>query len=330
MPYINVYKSALPNPEECLEIIKESEDLQKIGPYISIWDRWYDFGEKAQLAPTKDEKHWITLNDQHLGMLSKKDQHIFDTQNFLHVEINELVNFLLKDYISEWTTKEKFEEYKNDLKFNGMNSVFPEYINDWNFLSRNSKWIRCSYDLLKHNSETSKDRDFAIGYHTDNKASSDIMPGSHSIITVTIYLNDDYDGGEVSFLNEQGSEIITYKPKAGDVTIFPSYKPFFHAAEPVSGGHKYFIRYFLTILYDGSPEWKEGNEKFGPEVWKQIQEYRIMAEDKSGIHMKNVIYPGNTPEEKFLKWSDIYRKQIGTTGIPFFAEKNTYINGKEF
>jgi 2OG-Fe(II) oxygenase superfamily len=328
MPYINVYRSILPDPEKCVNIIKESEDLEKIGPYISEWERWYDFGFKARLEPTKEEKHWITLNSEHLGMLNEKEQHIFDSQDFLYNQIDGLINYVLKDYISEWASKEKFEEHKHDTNFRGMNSVFPEYIEDWNFLSRKGKWIKCAYDLLRHNAETPKEKEFAIGYHTDNKPSSNIMPGQHQIITVTIYLNDNYDGGEVSFLNEHGAEIITYKPKAGDVTVFPSYKPFFHAAEPVSGEYKYFIRYFLTIMYDGSDEWKEGNEKFGPDVWRQMQQYRIMAEDRSGIHMKNVVYPAKNPNENFLQWSEIYKKQLGTIAVPFFAEKTTYIDGK--
>lgn len=326
-PYINIYQSALPDPDKLLSVIKESENLSKLGPYIDPWERWYEFGEKARLQPHKETKQLTTLNSEHLGMLSAEEDKTFYDQENLFNEIDLAIDTVLKDYVNEWLTKE-LDESKFNSDWHGKKTIFPEHIKDWDIRSRSGNWVHSSYDILKHKSETHKQKKYAIDFHTDNKPSSDRMPGPKPIMTVTIYLNDDYEGGEVSFLNEVGSEIITYKPKAGDITVFPSYKPFFHAAMPVSKNNKYLIRYFCSYYYHGNEDYLSGVEKFGEDVWRKIEEHRIMAEDRSGMHMKNVVFPGEDQMETFKKWSEIFRLQSSTVAIPFFAEKVTYIDGR--
>lgn len=55
--------------------------------------------------------------------------------------------------------------------------------------------------------------------------------------SLLIYLNDDYEGGELHFnaLN------FTYKPKMGDLILFPSNHVFGHESRPVISGIKYAI-----------------------------------------------------------------------------------------
>ena len=60
-------------------------------------------------------------------------------------------------------------------------------------------------------------------------------------VSLVAYLNDDYDGGELSF----GKLGISFKPKAGDLYIFPSTYLFSHRAMPVTSGLKYSI---VTML----------------------------------------------------------------------------------
>jgi hypothetical protein len=60
-------------------------------------------------------------------------------------------------------------------------------------------------------------------------------------VSIVSYLNDDYEGGGLSF-RLQG---ITYEPKAGDVVIFPSNYMYPHQALPVISGTKYSI---VTML----------------------------------------------------------------------------------
>ncbi len=66
-------------------------------------------------------------------------------------------------------------------------------------------------------------------------------------ISVLIYLNDNYSGGEIEFINF--NEKI--KPKAGTVILFPSGYAYRHIAHSVKSGIKYVI---VTWLHDRKKE----------------------------------------------------------------------------
>ena len=61
------------------------------------------------------------------------------------------------------------------------------------------------------------------------------------IITTMIYLNDDYEFGEIKFYNKDKG-FVYYKPEAGDVIIFPSFYPFYHNPNMPIGKNRYAIR----------------------------------------------------------------------------------------
>lgn len=56
-------------------------------------------------------------------------------------------------------------------------------------------------------------------------------------ISAVVYLNDDYDGGEIEFVR-QG---LVVKPKAGDIVLFPSNFVYEHASLEVRSGTKYSV-----------------------------------------------------------------------------------------
>jgi len=62
-------------------------------------------------------------------------------------------------------------------------------------------------------------------------------------ISVLIYLNDEYSGGEIEFVNFNEK----FKPKAGTLILFPSNYAYGHIAHPVTSGTKYVI---VTWLHD--------------------------------------------------------------------------------
>jgi predicted 2-oxoglutarate/Fe(II)-dependent dioxygenase YbiX len=64
--------------------------------------------------------------------------------------------------------------------------------------------------------------------------------GSTSIgraISALVYLNDDYEGGEIEFVNFK----VKIKPKAGMMILFPSNYAYRHIAHPVTSGTKYAL-----------------------------------------------------------------------------------------
>jgi predicted 2-oxoglutarate/Fe(II)-dependent dioxygenase YbiX len=56
-------------------------------------------------------------------------------------------------------------------------------------------------------------------------------------ISAVLYLNDDYEGGEIEFPNFG----VKLKPKSGTLVLFPSTYPYAHIAHPVIEGTKYAI-----------------------------------------------------------------------------------------
>ena len=59
--------------------------------------------------------------------------------------------------------------------------------------------------------------------------------------SLVLYLNDDFDGGLVSF-SEQN---ISIKPEPGSLLIFPSTKPYYHASSMIVSGNKYMCPGFM-------------------------------------------------------------------------------------
>lgn len=67
----------------------------------------------------------------------------------------------------------------------------------------------------------------------------DLVPGMQGwpSISITIHLNDDYNGGEVVFLDGE----VTIPAKAGRAVIFPSNFLFPHAVSKVTKGTRYVV-----------------------------------------------------------------------------------------
>ena len=70
----------------------------------------------------------------------------------------------------------------------------------------------------------------SMGPHVD-----DYGDGENPNISVVLYLNDNYDGGEIYFKEQD----IKIKPEAGSIVIFPSVEPYYHESLPVTDGIKY-------------------------------------------------------------------------------------------
>lgn len=78
-----------------------------------------------------------------------------------------------------------------------------------------------------------------MGPHTDSAPE----PTTEHISSV-LYLNDDYEGGEINFPN-QG---VCIKPKAGSIVVFPSVPPYVHESKEIISGTKYMSPGFWSII----------------------------------------------------------------------------------
>ncbi len=105
--------------------------------------------------------------------------------------------------------------------------TFQNYLNHYAHYFETSFTEHEPYSLLKY-SGSSND-------HYD--AHYDGGPSTGRWISAIIYLNDDYEGGEIEFPDH----LTKVKPKAGTLMIFPSNYAYRHIAHNVTSGTKYAI-----------------------------------------------------------------------------------------
>lgn len=67
-------------------------------------------------------------------------------------------------------------------------------------------------------------------------------PSSGRMVSAIVYLNNEYEGGEIEFINFG----IKIKPEPGMLIIFPSNYAYSHIAHPVTSGTKYAIVTWIT------------------------------------------------------------------------------------
>jgi hypothetical protein len=112
----------------------------------------------------------------------------------------------------------------------------------------------CKYIPLDTGQNTS------MCFHTDYIVDRASEPGEKFTVTSTMYINDEYEKGEIVF-RDKDNEFI-YKPKAGDVLVFPSghpsvlmdgEEPIMHSVEPIppNGPDRYMIRMFHYVYSEG-------------------------------------------------------------------------------
>lgn len=147
--------------------------------------------------------------------------------------------------------RQKMPEYRDCLDFKFKKSTI--IAND-----KNSELIKDSWQYL-YDSMNLAVKDYCAQYpmeplnYWESINLVKYYPGNHfqthaddgasykSVVSLVGYLNDDYQGGEISFPGHN----ITIKPKSGDLVIFPSNYMFMHRAMPVVSGTKYSI---VTML----------------------------------------------------------------------------------
>ena len=76
------------------------------------------------------------------------------------------------------------------------------------------------------------------GQGTHFNIHADHGPAYNCTVSAVIYINDDYEGGDLKFPRLDN---LVYKPKAGDIAVFPSNYIYEHASLPMESGTKYCV-----------------------------------------------------------------------------------------
>ena len=194
------------------------------------------------------------------------------------------------------------EEYKNIISIlNVFKIVFQDYLTEhknckfWmpyinSFDLNNNSWIDYFLTILKHNkNDTDPSGAYTMGYHVDS-SDANIEPGFKHAVTVNIYLNDDYEDGRINFAlnNDLDSKknkidsIVSYKPKAGDIVVYPSIWPVAHAVTFPKKTDRYLINSILMWNYDGS---------MGEDLKKYLIEDKLVFNDLlNDVKEKDYLY----------------------------------------
>jgi hypothetical protein len=285
LPGVVVYKNLFKDVDKMLDVVKQSytEPLDQYDAtgkgFIRDWVKWYDFGIMTNFAPDAYGERLVKISK------TGDQRNIILDQVEMKKNIVDDVEKIFNDYIKEFRQEVNWPEYVTN--FNLLKQYDSSVVTD-----KDSRAIVLQQiDLLKH--DIYPEKEFAIHFHSDSPRYNEQEPGFKQMLSLTIYLNDNYEGGEIQFLSDKEDKVVTYKPKAGDMTIFPSFHPFWHAALPVvSGNNKYLSRIFLSWYYDGSPEWLAGKEKYGEETWKQMESKREKQEVDEGNKERMLLKDG--------------------------------------
>lgn len=200
--------------------------------------------------------------------------------------INEIDNLDQKYKRSSWTEWKEGDflcAYNQQYSMSEINKLEDSYKTRMSFIYKNieeSFYNVCKdYGIsMKDESEPIFDNLFnirkynvggGIGPHFDQG-----YEGNASKYTLVMYLNDNYEGGEISFslshytdpnelplidddynsAKERNQISFGLKPKAGSIIIFPSSPPYRHTAHSVVRGEKYIIQLPWRDIIKGKGE----------------------------------------------------------------------------
>jgi hypothetical protein len=207
------------------------------------WEKWYTFGSMLPLMEQRVSFDKFPTIEEYR---EKRAWGPLSSQSALTEEVGEIFYKVTKHYLD-----------------NNPDVALPNY-------SKGS----ASINIYQNDAGISEH--YAMNYHTDFVVPLKENPGTKFGITTTFYLNDDYEGGEICF--KINDHYISHKPQAGDVIVFPSMDPYMHGVRKSFGTERYMIRCFWEFEDPGSPEWHANKEKYGEEVWEQMEKERHKKE----------------------------------------------------
>jgi len=293
IPKVVIYHNALEKVSGILELAKNGqnhEDSHGIMQGISPW------GYYGTLIQVRNYNHDILESD------SKEEINQKELLNSLYDSFDDVV----MDYISEYKDSGGWPEY-----------IDPEHIDGLGDYKNNQFWNSSWLSFLKYhprdyvldnlNRESGDKKRFAMEFHTDYDERFSEIPESKPFITVTAYLNDDYTGGEICFIDEVTGKLYSYKPKAGDITVFPSSAPYWHGVLPAYDSERHLIRTFLMYNYPGDKEVINKYGKQDTDFWTKFkkEKYQELEKTNDPKYMLTLVFlPGeevNVDEKEYRK-----------------------------
>ena len=226
-PQIVVYRNAFQHNKELIDLLKTDENS-----IFSPWVDWYNQGYRKQTAYDRTKDLLSISSGRHKRELLYLE------------EICQSIDFIQKDYFND---------------FGKNNGVWPPYITDWDRLTSKMDFVYIDYfryDKDFFNFHNNLDL-LLMDYHVDEFPIGYEANLSRDVITINLYLNDEYEGGEICAYDHISNKSYKYKPSPGDMVVMPSTEPFYHAVKGFSGHDRYFLRVFIKYDSVGTVKWQE-------------------------------------------------------------------------
>ena len=254
-PKIFVYTNLFPDHKSLHEIMKKSEENSSGKAIYTEWTDWFIFGKYCH---SKFPDSVIEEIEECIKNGFNYNFNLYRAELLLYNRLNEAVNCAISNYIAI------------------NNVVLPEncYISDQN--------------IGRYNPGVDTGEGKTMQYHTDYGIGEWYWPGEKFLLTATTYMNDDYEGGELMF--SIGSDVIKYKPKAGEIVVFPSGsplypggEPYFHGVGGIKKNSKFLVRMYLKHSAKGEKKWYDGEQKYGKEEWYKIAKERAEGHNSIAV-----------------------------------------------
>lgn len=255
-----LFKNAIEDPEKWMQIILDSKTNND--EVLSKWEIWPPWGYGCKVQP-------------HLGGLDGKSG---DGKWLIEQSLNKFWQALTY-YKNNTLNEELF------TRFQAPHQIPESCQEEISGLHNPFGW--CHADVAIYESlDTPEERPLSMEWHVDRR---DWFGAVRHMLTFNLYPNDNYIGGEISFIDMENAEEvidsegrkyylvdkpIMYKPEAGDALLFRA--DVFHSVEKVIG-NKFYVRQFLTAPF--TKEYYEEKEKFTDEEWVK----HLAAIDKAGL-----------------------------------------------
>jgi Rps23 Pro-64 3,4-dihydroxylase Tpa1-like proline 4-hydroxylase len=199
------------------QLIKDIEDLDN------------DYTLNPDIALRTEVKPWTAWRNESNGT-----NEIFCWQKF----IPQVKNISEDDYF-----KDRQIDISSQL-FGALDETLEHYSNKiYPFAAKNIKSREKTMHLLRY------DQSGYLPAHQDQGVST-------RVLSVLLYLNDDYEGGEITFRHSG----LTLKPKPGSVLFFPSNFLYVHEVAPVTKGPRYALPNWYHNIEQNGMMYSNGSE----------------------------------------------------------------------
>lgn len=265
---IFVYHALLPDHDMLHDILIQSDKIFDGNGIFSQWGDWYTIGKICS----------INKADRFFAVEVCKD---------LYKKCTNKSNLLQEFYLFSRLNQATGLAISNYLDINNISIPDNSFVTAANPAKYNENF---------HNNK----QGYSMNFHTDYQIGEWWWPGEKFLLTCTTYVNDNYDGGEIEFIINK--DHIKYKPKAGDIMVFPSGNPlypgnipYYHGVRVIKSGIKFLIRNYLKYYTDQNLDlWTEKEIEYGKDEW-----YNMAAQEAK--HTTSLLYENIFNEDGTIK-----------------------------